>query len=127
MFGMRVMPNIAIRHANPNDYDALVIAGGSGSPKLVDYPEVLDIVRRFKEKGKLIAAICLGSYILAKAGILKGIKVTIWPADFALAELRRAGAIYQKSKLVVDGKIITAECPDVAKEFGEKIVEMLSA
>lgn len=127
MFGMRAMPDLAIRHANPNEYDALVIAGGSGSPKLADYPEVLDMVRRFRERGKIIATICVAAYVLAKAGILKGVKVTVWPADFVLAELRRAGAMYQKSKLVVDGKIITAEGPDVAREFGEKIVEMLSA
>jgi protease I len=126
MFGTRIMPNLAIRHANPNDYDALIVAGGVGSPKLADYPEVLDLVRRFKEKNKLIAAISLGSYVLARAGVLKGIKATIWPADFAVAELRRAGAIYQKSKLVVDGKIITAESPEAAEEFGKKVAEMLA-
>ncbi|MDI6806515.1 MAG: DJ-1/PfpI family protein [Candidatus Aenigmarchaeota archaeon] len=126
MFGMKVIPDLAIRHANPNDYDMLVIAGGSGSPKLADYPEVLDVVKRFREKDKPIATICLASYILAKAGILNGIKVTVYPADFALAELRRAGALYQKASLVVDGKIISAEGPEVAKEFGEKIVEILA-
>jgi protease I len=126
MLGLRVKPDIAVRDANPNNFDALIIAGGSGSPKLADYPEVLNIVRRFNEQNKLIAAICVAPYILAKAGIINGVNVTTYPADFVLVELRRAGAVYIRRSVVVDGKIITADGPQSAREFGEKIVEILS-
>jgi len=127
MLGLRVRPSIAVRDANPNNFDALVIAGGTGSPKLADYPEVLSIVRRFRDQGKIIAAICVAPYVLAKAGVIKGINVTTFPADYVLVELRRAGANYVEKSVVVDGKIITADGPASAEEFGEEIVKVLTS
>ena len=125
MFGLRVMPDLTVREANPNDYDALVIVGGSGSPKLADYPEVLDLVRRFNQQEKLIGAICLGPYILARAGILEGRKVTLFPSDFALAEVRRNGGEYLEEDVVVDGNLVTANGPQSAEKFGKKLLEKL--
>jgi len=125
MLGMRVKPDIAVRSAAVGNFHAVVIAGGSGSPKLADYPEVLSVVRRFFEKGKLIAAICLAPFVLAKAGILRGVTVTTYAEDFVMSELARAGAIYSDKHIVVDGKIITADGPKAAKEFGEEIVKAL--
>lgn len=127
MLGLKIKPDIAVIDANPNNFDALVIAGGTGSPKLADYPEVLSIIRRFRDQDKLIAAICVAPYVLAKAGILKGISVTTFPADFVLAELRRAGASYVKKPVVVDGKVVTANGPESAEEFGEEIVKVLTS
>jgi len=125
MLGMRVKPDMTVRAAAADNFDAVVIAGGSGSVKLSDYPEVLSVVRRFFEKGKIIAAICLAPFILAKAGILHGVTVTVSAADFAISELGRTGAIYSDKHVVVDGKIITADGPSASKEFGEEIVRAL--
>lgn len=126
MLGLRVTPDVAVRNANPADYDVLVVVGGSGSPQLADYPEVLSLIKRFNEHEKPIASICLGPYVLARAGVLDGKRVTVSPEDFALTELTRAGAEYVEENVVVDGKIITAPGPEAAKQFGEQIVKVLS-
>lgn len=126
MLGLRVRPDVTVAEANPNDFDILIVIGGSGSPRLADYPEVINIIKRFNSKNKPIAAICLAPYILARAGILKGKTVTIYPADFALSELAKAGAAYVKKSVVVDSNIITSPGPEAAKEFGEQIVKVLS-
>jgi len=126
MLGLRVIPDIAINNVNPNDFDALLIVGGTGTPKLAEYPEVLNIIKRFDEQGKLIAAICVAPYVLARANIIKGKQVTAYPADFVLTEIRRVGATYIKNPVVVDGRLITADGPNSAKEFGESIVKVLS-
>lgn len=126
MLGVKVLPDISVREANPNNFDALIIAGGIGSPRLADYPEVLSLIRRFNEQNKPIAAICLAGYILAKAGILNGKTATVYPADFVVAEYRRNRVNYSREHIVVDGNIITADGPEVAKEFGEEIVKVLS-
>jgi len=125
MIKARVKPDVAVREANPNDFDCLIIAGGSGSPKLADYPEVLNVIRRFDEKDKPIAAICLAGYALAKAGVLKGRTATVFPADFALIEYRRNGVIYSNKPVVVDGRFITAEGPENARDFAEEIIKIL--
>lgn len=127
MLGMKVKPEITVREANPNEYDALIIAGGTGSPKLADYPEVLNLVRKFFEQKKLIAAICVAPYVLTKAGILKGKKATAFPADFVLAEFRRAGVEYLEESVVRDENIITASGPEAAEEFGKEIAKVLTS
>jgi len=123
MEGLRVKPTIALREANPNDYDAFVIIGGSGSPRLMDYPEVIDRVRRFNEQEKVIAAICLAPMILAKSGILKGVLSTVFPADFAVGVLKQEGANYTEQHVVEEGNIITADGPKSAEEFANKILK----
>ena len=126
MLGFRIKPTLMVREVNVNYYDGLVVIGGAGSPKLVDYPEVLNLIKRFNEQKKPIAAICLAGYVLAKAGILKGRNATVFPSDFALAEYRRHGVKYSDESIVVDGNIITAVGPEVAEEFGKQIVKILA-
>ena len=122
---IRVKPDQELRLTNPNNYDAFVIIGGSGTPKLLDYPEVIDRVKRFDEQGKVIAAICLAPMILAKAGILKGVMSTVFPVDFAIGTLKREGATYSQEHVVEDDNIITADGPDSAKEFASKILKKI--
>lgn len=126
MLGLRITPDITVAEADSNEFDILILVGGSGSPKLADYPEVINIIKQFANQKKPIAAICLAPYILARSGILSGKTVTVYPSDFALAEIRRAGANYVKKSLVVDGNIITSPGPEAAKEFAEEIVKVLS-
>jgi len=126
MQGLKINPDISVRDANPNDFDCLVIIGGLGSPSLLDYPEVLDKVRIFNEQGKILAAICLGPVILAKAGVLNGIQATVFPIDWAISSLNTSGAKYSKNHVVVDNNIITADGPKSATDFGKAILEKLN-
>lgn len=126
MIKARIKPDTSVREANANNFDCLIIAGGSGSPKLADYPEVLNIIRKFDEQNKPIASICLAGYILAKAGVLKGRTATVFPADFALIEYRRNGVTYSSKPVVVDGRFVTAAGPEDAREFADEIIKILS-
>lgn len=123
MGGMKIKPDKELRSTNPNNYDAFVIIGGSGTPKLLDYPEVLDRVKKFENQGKPIAAICLAPIILAKAGILKGVICTVFPTNFALKWLKGGGATYSELHVVEDDNIITADGPGAAEEFAGKILK----
>lgn len=42
-----------------------------------------------------------------------------------VARLKEQGALYKEERVVVDGKIVTANGPDAATEFAEKIVEIV--
>lgn len=126
MLGAKITPDVRVREANPNNFDALIIAGGTGSPKLANYPEVLRIIKDFNNKKKLVAAICLAGYVLARAGILNGKEATVYPADFALVEYSRRGIKYIKKSVVRCENIITAEGPEAAEEFAKEIIRALS-
>ncbi|RLF23402.1 MAG: hypothetical protein DRN15_04290 [Thermoprotei archaeon] len=114
--------------------DAIVIIGGKGVYDrvvgIIEDPGVELVGRlcsKFREKGKLVAAICAAPAILAKAGILKGVRATCFPSSELVEILRAHGAIYvdMNADVVIDDGIMTAVGPDVADKFAEAIVEYL--
>jgi putative intracellular protease/amidase len=67
--GMKVQPDLAIEALDPKDYDALVICGG-GAWKAPDPPNLTAVAKRFHDAHRLIAAICDGTFALARTGLL---------------------------------------------------------
>src|SRR6476659_8055254 len=72
--------NAAFDEVKPESYDALVIAGGRAPEYLRLNDKVLGVVRHFFQEDKPVAAICHGPQILTAAGVLKGRKVSAYPA-----------------------------------------------
>jgi len=92
-----------------DDYDALVIPGGRAPEYLRTNDRVLEIVRHFAQKEKPIAAICHGPQILVAADVLKGRRLTAYPA--VGPELKAAGAKYvplEADDAIADGNLVTA-------------------
>lgn len=111
-----------------DDYDAVVFIGGPGALEDLDNENSYRIAREAVEKNKLLAAICISPTILAKAGVLNGKRATVWASALdrqPIKILEENGADYVDEKVVQDGRIITANGPAAAQQFGEKIVEAL--
>lgn len=125
MKGLKVNPDKTVVEALKENYDVIIVIGGSGSPSLSDYPEVIEILKINNEKGKIIAAICLAPVVLGKAGILKDVMTTVFPDDWAISVITNNGAHYFKKNVVEDGNIITADDPRSVKEFAEAILKKL--
>ncbi|XRO75775.1 type 1 glutamine amidotransferase [Methanocaldococcus sp. 28A] len=126
MLGHKITVNKTIYDVNPDEYDAIVIVGGIGSKEyLWNNTKLIELVREFYNKNKVVAAICLSPVVLARAGILKGKKATVFPAPEAIEELKKAGAIYVDKGVVVDGNVITAKSPDYARLFGLEVLKAL--
>ena len=68
--GLLIQPHLGITEANAEDYDALVIPGGDMF-HLQDATPVFDFVKEMAERRNLLAAICSGAYVLARAGVLE--------------------------------------------------------
>lgn len=120
--------NILLRDLKVADYDAILFIGGPGAANYMDDETCHQIARETVEADRVLGAICIASVILAKAGVLDGKKATVWssPLDKSTVKiLEENGAIFQKDSVVADGKIVTGNGPGAAKEFGEKIVEIL--
>ena len=104
------------------EYDGIVIPGGlPGATNLRDDARVIEIVQQFNQEHKLIAAICAGPIVLAKAGILKDKICTCSPGF----ETQLNGANYQEAIVQKDDHIITGKGPAAALEFGYTILESL--
>jgi len=109
------------------DYDAIVFIGGSGALDALDNKKSYDVLKKAAEAKIIIAAICLSTRILAKAGILKNKKATGGNDDKELEDIyKEYGVNYKLSDVVVDGSIITAVGPAAAREFAENIISLLS-
>ena len=101
--------NATFADIDEKDYDALVIPGGRAPEYLRMNPRVMEIVKHFMNGGKPVAAVCHGAQILAAADVIKGKRVSAYPA--CAAEVCLAGAQYAEidiSGAVTDGNLVTA-------------------
>jgi len=108
-------------------FDAVVFIGGGGVEEHLLYcnASVLALTKDFASKGKLVAAICIGPRILAKAGVVQGKRVAAFPDEETIGMLRSAGANYTGAPVERDGRIITADGPSSARAFGRAISEAI--
>jgi len=122
MFGKIVNPDKNFYNVNVNEFDAIVFIGGSGASAYFDNNQALTLAKEFYNSGKVVAAICIAPSILANAGILDGKKATAFPSE---RDNINAIGTYTGKPIEQDGKIITANGPQAAKDFGKKIVDAL--
>jgi len=121
--GMKVTPDVLVADLKLTELDALIFVGGGGSEQYFEDPTAHQLAQDAFNLGKVVGAICIAPVILANAGLLKGRTATVFPdGKDTLAE---KGANYTGGSVEVDGKIITGNGPEAAREFGEKLVELL--
>ncbi len=123
-FGTTAKVDVAISQVEVDDYAGIVFIGGPGAADYFGDPVALNLARKAYQKGKVVGAICIAPGILARAGILSGKKATVFPSE--LDVLKKRGALCQNVPVVVDGKIVTANGPDAADEFGKALVKCLA-
>jgi protease I len=123
MLGMQVKVDLSLDEVRTADYDAVIFVGGSGATVLFNNTRAQAIARETRDGGKLLGAICLAPSILARAGILKGKKATVFSSE--VGTLRKNGATYSGADVERDGIIITADGPSSAAKFGEIFVQAL--
>ncbi len=111
-----------------DNYSAIIIAGGPGAKKLRDTYSILELIRRFNEKEKIVSAICFSPAVLAEAGVLKGKQATVWSSEInneLIEFIKSKGAEYIDQEVVVDGNIVTGNGPAAAPDFADEIIKLL--
>jgi len=116
---VRAMPDFTLEQVHATDYDAVIFVGGPGSREYWDDPAAHKIARQAHDAGKLVCAICIAPVTLANAGLLEGKRATVFHGESA--RLKEAGATYTGASVEQDGRIITANGPKAATEFGSAI------
>lgn len=105
--GLLINATVDAEQLKEADYDLLIIPGGYESPDRVrQIQNVLELVRDFNKKEKLIASICHGPWVLISAGIVKGRKMTCYVG--CKDDLTNAGAEYINEPVVIDRNIVTS-------------------
>lgn len=121
--------DLLVSEVNPSEFDAVIFVGGPGALEALDNENSYRVAKETLANDKILAAICISPIILAKAGVLQGKKATVWFSTLdksPIKVLENNGAIFQKENVTADGKIITANGPQAAKEFGAIILRLLT-
>ena len=108
--------------ASPDDYDGLVLPGGTVNPDNLRVDEdAIGFIQAIAKAGKPIGAICHGPWTLVEADLVRGRRLTSYPS--IRTDIRNAGGTVVDEEVVVDQGLVTSRNPDDLAAFNDKIVE----
>ena len=121
--GMKFVADTFMSECVKNTYDLIVLPGGMpGAENLRDSKELVEMLKRQQQNGKLYAAICASpAVVFQHHGLLAERKATAYPSFAGLLENSEA----IDSRVVVDGNCITSRAPGTAIEFSLTLVKIL--
>ena len=107
----------------------LIVPGGAGTRPLLHQPAFLEWIRVKNRSAEIVMSVCTGALVLAKAGLLDGLRATTHHDCFdLLRELAPRTEVVETERFVDNGKILTSagisagiDCAlhVVARELGE--------
>ncbi|MBW8324478.1 MAG: DJ-1/PfpI family protein [Prolixibacteraceae bacterium] len=120
--------NYSFDDVKVSEYSGLVIAGGRAPEYLRLNKKVIEIVQYFFSKNLPVAAICHGIQILTAAGVVKGRKLTAYPA--VGPEVTLAGGEFQNISVngaYVDGNLVTSPAWPAHPSFIREFLKVMGA
>ena len=126
--GYALMPDKTIDDVNPDEYDLLIIPGGSpsGAPATVrKIKKAQDIAKSFFKNNKPVGSICHGPWTLASADVVKGRHLTSYWHDGVPEDVKAAGGIWEDKDVVVDGNLVTSRYPMDLPVFMREVMKMV--
>lgn len=103
---LTIVPQYSIQ--NCPAHDILIIPGGN-SQFAREQQALLDFIIQQRNKNTLLFSVCTGSLLLAKAGLLKGLKATTFHSQLDELQSISPETIVLRDKRIVDsGSIITS-------------------
>ncbi|PGY01374.1 DJ-1/PfpI family protein [Bacillus thuringiensis] len=106
--GLKVQPDYSIENLSP--VDILIIPGGLGAREYEIKNEiVIKWIRQQMKEVKLMTSVCTGALLLAKAGLLEGLKATThWASIEKFKNEFQNVEVIENVKFVDEGHIITS-------------------
>lgn len=120
--GLVIKADRQFDEAQKGIYDAIVIPGGGECAETFRQFEPLhERLRRQRDEGRLLCAICAAPTVLVAAGVLdEGVHVTCYPS--CQMELDRE---WSPAPVVSDGTVITGQAPGSALLFSLVVLQTL--
>ena len=122
-WGEEFAVDIHLDHADPKNFDALLLPGGVMNPDTLRMqPKAVAFAKAFFDAGKPVAVICHGPWTVIEAGAAKGRRIASWPS--LKTDLRNAGAEWIDQEVVVDGELVSSRKPDDIPAFNREMLNL---
>lgn len=118
---------VANLKGHEDEFDALVFACGDAIPKFVENAgrqynlDLIEVIKAFGEKGKLMIGHCAGAMMFDMSGVAKDKKLAVHP--LAKPAIRAGRATGEKTE--IDGCFYTAQDENTIGIMMPQIIEML--
>lgn len=122
--GIPIEPDMLIEEIKEKDFDGVIIPGGFAPDFLRRYTSVLELIKAFDKKRKLIAFICHAGWVPVSAKIVNGRKGTSLPA--IKDDMINAGLSWEDKEVVVDNNFVSSRVPGDLEYFCKAILEVLN-
>lgn len=116
--------DLALDQAAAEDYDALVVPGGTvNADTLRQSEDSQAFVTAMLATGKPVAVICHGPWLLVSADAVRGRRLTSFPS--LATDIRNAGGEWVDEQVVVNDNLITSRNPNDLPAFNEALLAKL--
>lgn len=106
--------------------DILMIPGGIGTRREINNQPFLDALKKLAEHTPHVASICTGAALLAKTGLIDGIKATTNKRAFKWATSQSDQVLWVKeARWVEDGKFFTSSGISAGTDMALALIEKL--
>jgi protease I len=122
-YGYPCVADESIFSVQERHFAAVICPGGRAAETLRVEGKIKSLVHEFHVAGKLVAAICTGTWIPISAGIVYGSRVTGSPC--VQDDLVNAGAKFEDAAVVTDGHLITARGVSDLPAFTKALLQAL--
>jgi transcriptional regulator GlxA family with amidase domain len=119
-----VQPHFTITDHPP--VDLLLVPGGQGTRKEVNNPALIGWIAKVAEQSKLNTSVCTGSFMLGKAGLLEGKKVTThWLSLDRMADSFPQVQVQRGVRWVDEGQVVTSAGISAGIDMSLHLVERI--
>ncbi|MGZ3505261.1 MAG: type 1 glutamine amidotransferase domain-containing protein [Vulcanimicrobiaceae bacterium] len=123
--GTSVRAEELVADVTAEDFDALLIPGGSSPDHIRMDKEVQRFVREFDAAKRPMFVICHGPQILISAQLVRGRQLT--GAHSIADDIRNAGGLYRDQAVVHDSNWVTSRASEDLPQFNRAILEKLAS